>query len=418
MAKKPAISKSANNPAKGLDGASDEGGASAEGSDPFAIVAPAVTSLEQVLGQGRAVATLKQSMASGRVHHAWIFSGPPGVGKRTAAVAFGLELLADRTPPEASMFGEPEPAAAKVDVDHPDLHTVHKSLAEFSRDDATRRGKQTTLSQEVLVEFLIEPAYRARSVQADSLAHKVFIVDEAEYIAPAVQNILLKVIEEPPPGTIIILVTTQENELLATIRSRCQRVQFAPASGDAMQQWLSKVRSPIDAEEKAWLLANFGSSPGQFSEAFANRMITWRPTLDGVWNDVISPLSQSGSAGLTPKFLSASALLGNALTKLVTDRIDAAKKDTDEAGKSTIQRLWTLRLLTVLADRARRMLFAAVSRQQTAAQQALCKVIEELVTAEQLLDRNVRYDAVLENVATQISEIVQQHLAAPTATAR
>lgn len=305
------------------------------------------------------------------------------------------------------MFGPAEPAVVKNEASHPDLHVVHKSLAEFSRDDSTRKSKQTTLSIEVLFEFLIEPAQRARTVQAQSLAHKVFVVDDAEFITSGVQNTLLKLIEEPPLGTVIILITTQENDLLTTIRSRCQRVQFAPVTSEAMQQWLGRVQTPIEAEERAWLLANFGASPGQFAEAYAHRMITWRASIDGPWNDLLSPLIQPGEASY-PRFIAASSTLGTTLSKLIAERMDASKSEADDVGKLVMQRLWTVRLLTLMADRSRRMLFACTSRGQQQSQQALCKIISELVDAESMLDRNIRYDAVLEYVVSQIAEIVHQ----------
>ena len=63
----------------------------------------------------------------------------------------------------------------------------------------------------------------------------------------------LKLLEEPPAGTVIILVTTREDRLLPTIRSRCQRVAFAPLDDQAMQSWLASADLAVDPESRRWI---------------------------------------------------------------------------------------------------------------------------------------------------------------------
>jgi DNA polymerase-3 subunit delta' len=153
------------------------------------------------------------------------------VGKFTTALAFAAVILDPSSQPDLSGVIEPDPESASQQLlaagTHPDLHIITKELAVVSRVDSVRDSKQRNIAKAVLEEFLLEPAARTGSMNG-ALASKVFIVDEAELIDGVGQNSLLKTLEEPAPGSVIILVTANEERLLPTIRSRCQRVGFAP----------------------------------------------------------------------------------------------------------------------------------------------------------------------------------------------
>ncbi|MEL7087151.1 MAG: hypothetical protein AAGL98_01715, partial [Planctomycetota bacterium] len=222
--------------------------------------------MDAILGQTHALDQLHAQLTSGRVHHAQIFHGPAGVGKFTTALALAKVLLCHA--PERDLAGRvtacggcvscltfrPAPEEAGPDatpgagagaaagagagagafpgVAHPDLHVVNKELARYSDDRQVRDRKLTSIPVDVLRTALIEPAYLGAQLNHG----KVFIVDEAELLNAAGQNVLLKTLEEPPTpddntgggGTTIILVTANEDRLLPTIRSRCQRIAFVP----------------------------------------------------------------------------------------------------------------------------------------------------------------------------------------------
>jgi len=120
---------------------------------------PNAVSLADILGQDRAIETLRASVRAERVHHAWIFAGPPGVGKRTTAVAFAALLLDPSTGP--TLTGEIEadpdsPIQRKIaEGTHPDLHIITKELAAHSEEARVRRQKQITIAKEVIIERLI-----------------------------------------------------------------------------------------------------------------------------------------------------------------------------------------------------------------------------------------------------------------------
>jgi len=199
--------------------------------------------LDQIIAQPRAVLALRQAFASGRTHHGWVFYGPEGVGKFTTALAFAKLLLCPRAAAPKAPQAPPAPcddcpacrAVEDPDAAHPDLHVVTKELALYSDDDRVRRGKQINIPVDVIRRRLVDPAHRKSQLDHN----KLFIVDEAELLALEGQNTLLKTLEEPPAGTYLILVTSNEERLLPTIRSRCQRVGFLPLGDDDVRRWLA-----------------------------------------------------------------------------------------------------------------------------------------------------------------------------------
>ncbi len=252
--------------------------------------------LDDVLGQGRAVGLLRSALSSNRVHHAWVFAGPRGVGKRTAAVAFAALLLDPTLEPDlmGNLALDPESRTRQLMAAgaHPDFQVVTKELASVSADAQVRAGKQMTIPKQVLVERLIEPAHLAGSdASKGARARKVFIVDDAELMGPPygnnpAQNALLKTLEEPPAGCVIILVTSQEDRLLPTIRSRCQRVAFTRLSDEHMDAW--KARAKLDLSGEAWaFVKRFAEgSPGMATTAVETGLAEWarimEPRLDAL----------------------------------------------------------------------------------------------------------------------------------------
>jgi DNA polymerase-3 subunit delta' len=252
------------------------------------LTLPPIPRWDQIVGQDRAVEVLQAALASGRAHHAWLFAGPPGVGKFTTALAFASCLM---DPTSAANLGgliEPDPASPTQERlragAHPDLHVVRKELALYSSDSKARAAKLASIPIAVIREHLLEPAYRAPHISRDAIAPKVFIVDEAELLdrspnnAP-VQNAILKTMEEPPPGTVVILLTTSEERLLPTIRSRCQRLTFRTLTDDEMAAWLASSGTAVPPGSRDWLLRVAQGSPGRLGEAIEAGLDSWAEPL-------------------------------------------------------------------------------------------------------------------------------------------
>ena len=377
-------------------------------------VVPTVTRFDQIVGQDAAIHVLQNALKSGRLHHAWIFAGPQGVGKFSAAVALGAALLDPTSKPDkASGRIQPDPESPTqqriaralrasrssggtgiLDSGHADLHLITKELAAVSSETEIRKSKQTSIPIDVVREFVIEPAARTRVEIADSLAAKVFIIDEAEMLNPAGQNAILKSLEEPPKGTVFILVTSSEERLLATIRSRCQRVRFEAIDEMAMKQWLARSGLSIEPGKAAWLLRFAMGSPGLALAALDNDLFTWQEALE--------PLLASVDRGVfVPE-------LGGVLSKLVDERASAVVEHSAAASKDAANKAWARRMLAFLGERTRLRLRARVSQLGPAAGPGdsvidrCLHVLEVIQDCERHIAGNVNQGLAMENLSAQM----------------
>ncbi len=353
-----------------------------------------LTRLDQLIGQRGARRVLQAALRSGRVHHAWIFHGPQGIGKFTAAYAFAAALLDSTT--AARSGGDPVPDADSTvqtlcrSGNHPDLHVITRELAAISREKTVRDSKQTSISKEVLDEFLLEPALRTRVMHGESLMGKVFIVDEAEMITPAVQNILLKTVEEPPPGTAIILVTSNEDRLLPTMRSRCQRVAFQPLDEHEMEAWLKSAAPDLGAARRTWVASFAAGSPGLARLAIQHGLDQWHETLSDM-------LAAADKGQFVPE-------LGQTMAKLIAERAEADVKANPDASKDAANKAWARRMLAFVAEhhRARLRSRPPAGPDDPAALRALA-AIDAVHAAEGHLAANVNLGMLLENLSAQLA---------------
>ena len=196
---------------------------------------PAPIALSGVLGQEHAVGILRAAMAADRVHHAWIFHGPRGVGKFTAAMAFAAMLLDPTT--SRGLTGEleadPEGAVARMlrAGTHPDLHVITKELARYSGESDVRDKKLITIPKEVVEEHLIIPATKAANIRNDARAAKVFIVDEAELLDRSPTNAPVQNSVQDTDGLYVLTVTCSKlMNGVFTPDSTVQRYLRHPAS--------------------------------------------------------------------------------------------------------------------------------------------------------------------------------------------
>lgn len=344
---------------------------------PPLIAPPAHPGLSDLLGQARAVSALRAAMGADRVHHAWIFHGPPGVGKFTAAHAFARELL---DPAD----GSPISLQARSGS-HPDLHVIRKEMAAISRESRIRSAKQTNIPLDVLREFLIEPAAMAAWSASSSRATKVFIVDEADLIAPEGQNALLKTLEEPPPGSVIILVTSALERLLITVRSRCQPVGFAPLDDASMAEWFQRRPAPPPPkDERDWLMWFAEGSPGLAGLAIEHGLHAWHVALE--------PLLAAADRGVY------SPGLGPAMAKLIDEHAAGAQKENPDASKEAANRAWSRRMFMYLARRLRDRL-----RGEGPSAGLALLGLEACQDAERAVYANVRCADVMENLSVRFA---------------
>lgn len=188
---------------------------------------------DEVLGQPLAVRRLRRA-AAGPVPHALLLAGPPGTGKRTAAIAFARALNCQSPPTAGNYCGHCTACRKIVAGVHPDVlmvapvgkHILIRQLVERSDEQAA-------------------PSTPVRSFVARrpaEAAWQVVVIDGAETMTTDAANTLLKTLEEPPPYTVFVVISRNLAAVLPTILSRCQTVQFPPLPTpvvvDALEQRL------------------------------------------------------------------------------------------------------------------------------------------------------------------------------------
>lgn len=348
--------------------------------------------MSRILGQDRALATLRASLTGRRVHHAWIFHGPRGVGKHTTAKAFARVLLdPNLTLTERGELHRRDGSQVDVTspVEHPDLHLISKELALYHEERSIRERKLTNIPVEVLREHLIEPAHQhaMTELMPDRLASKVFIVDEAELMDQrAGQNVLLKTLEEPPQGTVIMLVAGQEDRLLPTIRSRCQRVAFVPLTDEAMREWMEGRFAETPTDEREWILHFAAGSPGMAELASTSGFFHWQRQLEPHLRDL--------DAGRLP------TSLGKTLTKLADDFATSWVQERQNASKAAANTLAVRLLLGLLAQHARDRLRQCADDPELVERWA--SAIDCFRDAEMKLAANVQVQLILDHLVTRL----------------
>lgn len=197
-----------------------------------------------IRGQDQAIALLRASLASGRLAHAYLFFGPEGIGKRTAALAFAAALNCLSPDAGGDACGACLSCRKIRHGNHPDVAVVSPEGA-YIRIHAIR---------ELQDRLLFRPLEGRR---------RVLLLNEAERLHHTAANALLKTLEEPAPANILVLVSSRPRLLPATILSRCQRIRFRPLAPEVLFPLVQQHAGL--AEEQARLLA--WTSGGSLSRA-------------------------------------------------------------------------------------------------------------------------------------------------------
>ena len=196
---------------------------------------------DMVVGHDEAVAMLKEAVASERVTHAWLFTGPPGIGKLHTARVFAAALNCP-----SGGDGTCDTCRRILRGVHPDVHVIVPE------------------GDNLLVEDV-----RAVREEASRTHHEapiaVFILDEADRLTEAAANALLKVLEEPPPGVVFVLVARSPEALVDTVPSRARTLPFVSLSLAELTAALG-ARLHLDPDQTAWAAA---ASHGRLARATA-----------------------------------------------------------------------------------------------------------------------------------------------------
>jgi DNA polymerase III subunit delta' len=206
-----------------------------------------------LLGHAEAEATILDAIRAGRVHHAWLITGPEGVGKATLAFRFARRLLAGRPLVESLALDPGDPVFRRVAAgSHADLLTVERVV-----NDKTGR-----MQTQIVVDRVREINGFMSLTPAEG-GWRVVVVDGAETLNLASTNALLKILEEPPARAILLLVCAAPGRLLPTIRSRCRRLRLTPLADAPMGQLLTQYLPQLTADERGRLITLAEGSPGR-----------------------------------------------------------------------------------------------------------------------------------------------------------
>ncbi len=186
---------------------------------------------DEVVGQGHITTTLKNAIKLNRVAHAYLFSGPRGIGKTTTARILAKALNCEKGP-------TPTPCNRCVSCREISSST---SLDVIEIDGASNRGIDEVRGLRENVKFA--PAHGH---------YKLYIIDEVHMLTQEAFNALLKTLEEPPPHVKFIFATTSPNKVLATVLSRCQRFDFRRIStADIVSKLKEVARSEsVDVDDE------------------------------------------------------------------------------------------------------------------------------------------------------------------------
>jgi hypothetical protein len=373
--------------------------------------------MPRILGQDRALGILQHALRSERFHHAWVFTGPRGVGKFTTAMELARILLDPEQGPGAQI-GSPRNGESRVQrlIDagtHPDLHVIRKELALFSDNRLLRERKLMNIPLDLLRERVIggrsgETMHEAAAYRTAALGHgKVFIIDEADLLRDEAQNAMLKTLEEPPAQTYFFLITSLPDHLLPTVRSRCQMVPFGRLDERAMQQWWKqheatastgaqnpKAGEAIDAKPPSpaaikWALNFAEGAPGMTMLALEYGFHDWQMSLDPMLRDI--------DRGVFP------AAMGDLLGRLVEDfavtwvrRHGEKQTSKDAANKDGARHVFAL-----LGSHARNRLAAASAAGDDDVAERWAAAIDLQRETEEQIGFNVNQKLAMDNLVAQ-----------------
>jgi len=239
-------------------------------------------SWNNIIGQKRQIRVLQQALATGRLAHAYLFTGPDGSGKESFAFELASLLNCQHTTAssEEGSCGVCPDCTLIHEFMHPNVEYIFpvESALLDAGDSAKKENKKFTEAKErydallekkkqnpylspamersmgILTEQIVSLQHKALFMPSEG-SKKIFIISQAERLHPSAANKLLKLLEEPPPHVLFILVSSRPDALLPTIRSRCQSLRFSRVTQQELRLWLQQNRPEIQEPNLSFIVS-------------------------------------------------------------------------------------------------------------------------------------------------------------------
>ena len=202
---------------------------------------------DRLIGHEAAERTLLDAYQSGRLHHAWLITGPRGIGKATLAWRFARFLLAGEQ--QGGLFGT-GPESLDASIDAPGRSSIdsraHPDLTHLRRTLHPETGK---MRSEIAVDDVRGLGSRMHKTAMGG-TWRVAIIDSADEMNRNSANAVLKILEEPPPKAVLLIVAHAPGRLLPTIRSRCRRLALQPLADETVVRLVGDYAPGTKPEER------------------------------------------------------------------------------------------------------------------------------------------------------------------------
>ena len=209
-----------------------------------------------LFGHKQAVSAFREALDARRLHHAWLISGPQGIGKSLFARKAALRVLAEGqgivARPGLEVPQDHQAARLISAGSHPD----YAQLERLPKETGTELARSITIAQ-------VRGLQRLFTTTSTYSPWRAVVIDAADDLEPGGANALLKSLEEPPPSTIFLLVSHAPERLLPTIRSRCRVLRLGPLGRSDMEAALRLALPDAAPSEIATLATVGGGAPGR-----------------------------------------------------------------------------------------------------------------------------------------------------------
>jgi DNA polymerase-3 subunit gamma/tau len=297
------------------------------------------SSFKDVIGQEHVTTPLSNALDSGRIHHAYLFSGPRGCGKTSSARIMARSLNCAKGP-TSDPCGDCQSCKDLVangpgSVDVIELDAATHGLVDDARD---LRDKA----------FFSPVASR----------YKIYIIDEAHQLGPGAANALLKVVEEPPPHVLFIFATTEPDKLIATIRSRTHHYPFRLVPPGILQEHLQKICDLEEVKvEKGVLPLVVRSSGGSVRDSLSVMgQLLAGAGKDGVKYEIAVQLLGFTDIALLDEAVDSIAAQDLGSLLLTIDRLIESGHDPRRFAQDLLERLRDLFVIFTIEDEAKSIL--------------------------------------------------------------